>query len=237
MSLFARFFAWITRRPVEGVAAPAAVKDAAATEGQGLRPLLAAAGFGDVGAWAAALARPMRERGITGPRRVAAFLATVAHESNGGRALVENLNYSASRIVAVWPRRFPTVEAAQAVARNPEALAEAVYGGRMGNMRSGYGARYIGRGLIMITGADNYRAAAAATGLPLLDQPEIAAEPEAAAAIAAWWWSAHGCNELADAGEVEPWRRRVNGGLIGLADVRRRYHDVLAALGAEVLSA
>lgn len=237
MSLLSRFLSWIGAGRSEATPAPAVPPVATQPEGQGLRPLLVAAGFGDAEAWAAALARPMREREIEGPRRVAAFFATVAHESNGGRQLVENMNYSADRIVAVWPRRFPTREAAVPLARNPERLAEAVYGARMGNLRPGDGWRYIGRGLIHLTGHDNYRQAGMALGLPLLSHPEMAATKEGAAIIAAWWWSANGCNALADSGDVEAWRRRVNGGLIGLADVRRRYGDVLAAMGAEVLSA
>jgi putative chitinase len=174
----------------------------------------------------------MRQRGIHGPRRVAAFLATVAHESNGGRSLEESLNYSADRCMAVWPGRFPTREAADRVARNPEALAEAVYGHRLGNAFPGDGWKFRGRGLIQLTGAENYGAAADALGLPLLASPDLAAEPEVAAIVAAWWWAAHGCTELADAGEPEAWRKRVNGGLNGMQDVRRRYAAVLAAIGA-----
>jgi putative chitinase len=68
--------------------------------------------------------------------------------------------------------------------------------------------------------------------LPLLARPEMVEGREVAAASACWWWAAHGCNDLADAGEVEAWRRRVNGGLVGLDDVRRRYVDVLARIGA-----
>ena len=237
LTLFRRLF---QGGPVSGAQAPAQPPEAPPAlngEAPHLAPLLRAAGFGDAEPWTAALARPMRAHAIAGPRRVAAFLATIAHESNGGRRLEENLSYSAHRLVAVWPRRFPTLQTAYPYERNPEGLAERVYGGRMGNVRPGDGWRYRGRGLIMLTGAAGYAEAAEATGLPLLSQPDLAAEPEGAAAIACWWWHANGCNELADAGEVEPWRKRVNGGLIGLDDVRRRYVAVLAELGAEVLGA
>jgi len=206
----------------------AAVGDA----GLDLVPLLVAAGFGDAQGWASRLADPMRQRGIAGPRRVAAFLATIGHESNGGRALEENLSYSADRVMAVWPGRFPTRESAAAVARNPRALAEVVYMHRLGNAVPGDGWSFRGRGLIQLTGRANYSMAADATGLPLLASPDIAAEPDTAAVIAAWWWADRRCNDLADAGVVEAWRRRVNGGLTGIEDVRRRYADVLSAMGA-----
>ncbi len=191
---------------------------------------LAAAGFGNVPAWAAALWQPMRTHGITPGLRRAAFLATVAHESNGGRQLEEALSYSADRIAAVWPSRFASPDAARHLARAPAALAEAVYGGRMGNgpPGAGDGWRYRGRGLIQLTGRASYGEAAEALSLPLLANPHLAAEPEVAARIAAWWWASRGCNALAAAGDVQGWRRRVNGGLVGLDDVRRRYEAVLA---------
>jgi putative chitinase len=199
--------------------------------GPPLPALLRAAGFGDADAWAAALVGPMRLRSITGSRRVAAFLATIAHESNGGRVLVESMSYSAERIAAVWPRRFASPAAAAHLARKPEALANAVYGGRMGNTAPGDGWRFRGRGLIQLTGRSNYGLAGTALGLPLLADPDIAATREGAAATACWWWAAHGCNALADAGDLEVLRRRVNGGVIGLDDVRRRYVVTLAAIG------
>jgi len=193
-----------------------------------LAALLRVAGFASPDAWATHLAEPMMTRGIRGERRVAAFLATIAHESNGGRRLEEDLYYSADRIRAVWPARFADRAAAARVAGDPYALAEAVYGGRLGNDEPGAGWLYRGRGLIQITGAANYGAAADALSLPLLSDPGLAARPAEAARIAAWWWAAHGCNELADTGDATRWRRRVNGGLVGLADVQRVYEALLS---------
>lgn len=211
-----------------------------------LVPLLHAAGFGGSDAWAKDLHAPMRVHSIRGPRRVAAFLATIGHESNGGRHLEELLSYSAERLLAVamesppgslWRRSFPDLDTARLYARKPKELADVIYGGRMGNSAPGMGFLYRGRGLIQITGFNNYRDAENALGLPLVKHPEMAAEPKNAAMIAAWWWASNGCNELADDGEVDRWRRRVNGGLKGLADVRRRYFDVLAAIGNQNLGA
>ena len=87
-----------------------------------------------------------------GRKSEAHFVSQVLHESGGLRWLEENLNYSAARLVAVWPRRFPTEDRARPYARNPERLANNVYGGRMGNTEPGDGWRYRGRGLIQITG-------------------------------------------------------------------------------------
>lgn len=250
----------IMRRPVTGAAAPAAPSPApipVLTVGEGPAPslaiLLRAAGFGDADTWAAHLAEPMRQRAIRGPRRVAAFLATIGHESNGGRDLEEGLNYSAERLLAKFSRAriseadarmFGRLGPVERPARHADqvALANILYGREfgareLGNVSPGDGWLYRGRGLIQITGAANYRAASNALSLPLLTAPDLAAQPPHAAEIAAWWWAAHGCNDLADAGEIEAWRKRVNGGLVGLDDVRRRYQLVLAEIGAAQLSA
>lgn len=203
------------------------------------RAILAAAGFRDPSMWAAHIAFPAARRGIHAGRRAAAFAATIGHESAGGTRLVEGMGYSAKRIMETWPKRFPTLAAAQPFAWDPTdpdrediALANHVYGGRMGNERDGTadndGWDYRGRGLIQITGRDGYSVAADALGLPLVQQPDLAAQPNVAAEVAAWTWAAwKGCNPLADAGDVEGWRRRINGGLIGLDDVRKRYEAAL----------
>lgn len=229
--------------PVLAVGDPSpARKEDAPQDAAPLRVALRAAGMATPDAWALRLAEPCRLRGIHPGRRLAAFAATIAHESDGGRVLEESMRYSAVRLMEIWPARFPSIDAARPYAWDPAdadreevALAAAVYGGRMGNQEEGTadldGWTFRGRGLIQITGRGNYRAAGSALGLPLLSDPDLAARPQHAAAIAAWWWATHGCNALADAGDVEAWRRRVNGGLIGLADVRRRYDAALAAIG------
>ncbi|MCU0728992.1 MAG: hypothetical protein MUF41_02655, partial [Sphingopyxis sp.] len=111
--------------------------------------------------------------------RLAHFLAQTATETGGFRALSENLNYSATGLVATWPSRFPTRAAAEEYAMQPEKLANAVYANRLGNgpPESGDGWRYRGRGLIQLTGRDNYVARARETGLPLVTNPAMAADP------------------------------------------------------------
>ncbi|WP_342650934.1 glycoside hydrolase family 19 protein [Pseudomonas sp. REB1044] len=164
----------------------------------------------------ASLNRAMTRYKIDSRLRVAAFLAQIGHESGQLRALSENLNYSAEALVRTWPTRF-TAANVPAYARQPEKIANRVYGGRMGNgpEASGDGWRYRGRGLIQLTGRSNYRAAGQALGLPLEEQPELLEQPEHAAMSAAWWWAQHGLNELADAGRFKDIGSVINTGQPG----------------------
>lgn len=132
--------------------------------------------------------------------RINYFLAQCGHESFGFAKLVEDMNYSAHRLIEVWPNRF-TTENAERYARNPRALAEFVYGGRMGNgpEGSGDGFAYIARGLFGITGRSNYTRCGEALGLNLVMFPESLEDPSHAANSAGWFWSTNRCNELADA--------------------------------------
>lgn len=149
-----------------------------------------------------------------GDRELRSFLGQVLHESNMLESLEENLSYSAERLVAVWPARFPTLEAARPFARNPQDLAEKVYGGRLGNVLPGEAWRYRGRGLIQVTGRTNYATVQAVTGLPVLQNPELMAQPLPALQSAVAWWD----QNIPDAilGDSERVTRRVNGGTHGL---------------------
>jgi putative chitinase len=154
---------------------------------------------------AQALDRACRKYRIDTDRRLRHFLAQVAHESLGFTHLIENLNYTtAERIRQVWPRRFPTVESARPFVRNPRALANKVYGGRLGNRGPDDGWNYRGRGLIGNTGKDNYVLASSHVGLNLVEEPGLLATDEVAALAAAGFWSANGLNAIADvdAGEI-----------------------------------
>lgn len=158
------------------------------------------------------------EAGLTTPGRVAHFIAQVAHESGGLTRLEESLSYSAERLMVVWPSRFPTMAVAQQYARSPAALAEKVYGGRMGNIKPGDGYKFRGRGLIQLTGRDNYTMAAKYSGLPLVDHPEMAAEPANAARIAMGFWKSAGLNDEADRDDIVSITKVINGGTHGLAE-------------------
>jgi putative chitinase len=189
---------------------------------------------GDAARWHAPLNRALNVWKIDTPERVAMFLAQCAHESGGFKRLTESLRYSASALLATWPNRF-TPDEAVAMAYNEEAIAERAYGGRMGNgpEGSGDGFLYRGRGIIQLTGRENYRKAGAAIGIDLEAKPDAALQPVAACQVAGWYWSSHGCNELADAGDFEGITRRINGGLNGLADRKAWLSKVRPLLAAE----
>lgn len=155
------------------------------------------------------------------------FLGQVLHESAGLTQFSENLNYSAERLCKVWPSRFHTIADARPYERNPEALANKVYGGRMGNTEPGDGWRYRGRGPIQLTGKDNYRSVGDLMGQDLVGLPGLLEQPRYALEAAIAWWE----DRIPDSmlGDTEKVTRRVNGGLIGLAD---REHLTGLAQGA-----
>jgi putative chitinase len=184
-------------------------------------------------AWSAALAPHCARHRIDTPARLAAFLANALHETAGFARLEENLNYTAGRLMAVWPSRFPSHAAARPFAHMPEDLANRVYGGRMGNLQPGDGWMFRGRGLLMTTGRDNYARLGIATGRTPAELTEWLLTLDGAAESAVRYWTWRACNAPADAGDLEEVRRRINGGLIGIDDVRRRHAAVLAAIGKE----
>lgn len=149
------------------------------------------------------------------------FLANILHESSRLEKLEEGLTYrTPGRLMAVWPSRFPDRESERGYLNNPEALANKVYGGRMGNVDPGDGWKFRGGGLIMVTGSDNHAALQRATGLPVFDQPSLLRRPtEESLKVAIAWWE----KNVPDAfmGNVPRTRKAVNGGDIGLDDVQR----------------
>lgn len=148
----------------------------------------------------------------------AAFLAQIGVESGGLERVEEGLTYTTpERLQAVWPTRFKTREAALPYVRNPKALADLVYGGRMGNTQPGDGYRYRGRGLKQLTGRSNYAAYAAASGVDVVSNPDLLLHPKYAADSAAWFWSVNGCAALAADQDWKGLTRRINGGLTGYA--------------------
>lgn len=178
---------------------------------------------GDADRWHAPLNAAIGAAAVATPARLAPFLAQLAHESGGFRHLVENTAHKAATLRALWPGRFSVADAEE-MAGDAIRIAERAYGGRLGNgpEGSGDGYRYRGRGLIQLTGRANYAEAGAALGLPLVEQPELLEQPAHAAASAAWFWSARNCNDYADRDDFEGLTRRINGGLHGYDDRRRR---------------
>lgn len=159
---------------------------------------------------------------IDTPLRIAHFLAQGAVETGGYKRLEENLSYSAQRLTQVWPRRFPTLAAAQACANNAEALANQVYADRIGNgpTASGDGWRFRGRGLLQLTGRANYAQAEKDTGVAVVAHPDYAADPGLSVQIACAYWGLKAINGLADADDLTGVRQKVNGGQTGINEAR-----------------
>jgi putative chitinase len=192
--------------------------------------------------WAQILNQVLPEFDITTPSRLAAFIAQTGIESAGFSVLVENLNFTtAQRLSKVWPGRFPAGANVSAYLGNPEALGNFVYANRMGNgdVASGDGYRYRGRGLLQITGRTNYGQVGKQIGLPLQAQPEMLEQPDHAARSAAYFWYSHHLNALADSNSSHPRAEDlvrmtviINGGKQGLAERQALYAQLSAALGA-----
>lgn len=182
----------------------------------------------------AALDAAMEEFSINTPKRQAMFLAQVMHESGKLAFVTENLNYKAASLDAVFPKYFKNAgRDATEYERQPEKIANVVYANRMGNgdTESGDGYRFRGRGLIQLTGKDNYRACSEGLGQDLVDDPSYLETPEGACRSAAWFWDKNNLNESADAGDILTNTKRINGGTIGLDDRKHHYEEALTLLG------
>lgn len=156
------------------------------------------------------------------PERGAHLMGQASHESGGFKLTRENLNYSVEAMMRVWPRRFPTKESAEPFARNPKALAENVYFGRMGNDTKEKASLYLGRGFLQLTGYSNVKAFASDMGLPEVIEDPSLLEEEYAFETAMWFFSNNGLYKIADTGVDEEVIRkitkRVNGGYHGIED-------------------
>jgi putative chitinase len=170
------------------------------------------------GKWFEPLQETFEKYQINTPKRQACFIGQTMHESGGYKTLVENLNYSAKGLMSTWPSRFPDIDTAEKYERQPLKIAGKVYNGRMGNTSPEEAAAYIGRGLIQLTGKDNYKAFGDAIGEDLLSTPQLVQEPRYAALSAGWFWNKRGLNALADAMDIETMTIRINGGKIGIND-------------------
>lgn len=186
--------------------------------------------------WHNALTQLLPDYEINTPQRVASFLAQCAHESGGFLFLKENLNYKAASLRKVFPKYFPTDEIANAYASKPnkaEAIANRVYASRMGNgdEESGDGYRYCGRGLIQLTGKDNYTFFAGSLGITVEEASEYLQTFEGAAQSACWFWETNNLNQFADKGDIVTMTKRINGGTIGLEDRIKHYEHALHVFG------
>jgi putative chitinase len=186
--------------------------------------------------WHNALSQLLPEYEIDTPQRIAAFIAQCSHESGGFTALKENLNYRAVTLRKIFPKYFPNDGIANYYASLPnkqEAIANKVYANRMGNgdEASGDGYRYCGRGLIQLTGKDNYTWFAASLDISVEEAAEYLQTFEGAAQSACWFWETNNLNQWADKGDILTLTKRINGGTIGLDDRIKHYQHALHVLG------
>ena len=181
--------------------------------------------------WLQPLSDAFDKYDISTPLRQAAFIGQCQHESGNFTKLEENLNYSSERLIKVWPSRFPDLISADKYAHNPQALANKVYAGRLGNNQENDGWKYHGRGLIQLTGRENYERCGSNLGVDLIGNPTWLLDPKYAALSAGWFWKKHGLNELADQQEHGMITKRINGGTLGLDDRLQKTTKALAALG------
>jgi predicted chitinase len=172
--------------------------------------------------------KAMDAGGITDPKSKAMLMANVDHESGGFKKNEENLNYSAKRLQEVFPKYYKTPEDARADANNPEAIANKVYGGRMGNTEAGDGYKYRGRGNLQLTGKAQYAEMGKKLGIDLVNNPDLAMDPKYSAQIAVQHWKSSGADKAAQAGDQTRARKLTNGGTNGLEDVNSKYDAYLA---------
>jgi putative chitinase len=184
--------------------------------------------------WHEALDQLLDDYEINTPLRVAHFVAQCAHESGNFVFIKENLNYKAASLQKLFSKYFPTAELAQQYANKPERIANRIYANRMGNgpEASGDGYRYCGRGLIQLTGKDNYTFFAGSLNIPVEEASDYLATFEGAAQSACWFWEQNNLNRFADANDVKGLTRAINGGYIGLEDRISHTEHALHVLGA-----
>lgn len=165
--------------------------------------------------WAEPLARMLPMHGIDTPQRAGAFIAQCFVETQGFSRLEENLMYTTpARLRAVWPSKFKRGRHnPEDYTRQPERLANLVYANRNGNgdVASGDGWRYRGRGIKQITGRANYAAVQRDTGIQCVDNPSLLAKPAGAIASAIAYWNRVGASAMADRMDWDGITRAVNG--------------------------
>lgn len=190
-----------------------------------------------VGKWYEVLSKLLPEYNINTPKRIAAFLSQCIHESGEFTILVENLNYTLPTLRKVFPKYFPNDNIALLYINKPnkqEAIANRVYANRMGNgdEASGDGFRYRGRGLIQITGKNNYQSFADSVESNINVIPDYLETFEGAVQSACWFWESNNLNRFADVGDIVGLSKAINGGLNGLDRRLTLYKKVSQIIGA-----
>ena len=185
--------------------------------------------------WYEAFCEILPDYDIDTPQRVAAFLAQCAHESGGFKAIKENLNYRPETLIKLFKKYFDLSTAQQycAMPDKQAAIANRIYANRMGNgpEESGDGFRYCGRGLIQLTGKDNYTRYAQSTEQTVEEASEHLTTFEGCVQSACWFFESNNLNDLADKGDILTMTKRINGGVIGLEDRIKHYNHACHVLG------
>lgn len=178
----------------------------------------------------AAILAGLKQAGITSPAEIAMFLAQTDVESGGFTSLSENLNYSPGRLFSVFGKaHFASESDAQEVAKGgPEAIANRVYGNRMGNSAADDGYKYRGRGIIQLTGKANYAKYGKMIGVDLINKPDLAADQDTAIKLAIAFWKDHKASGPAQQGDVKSVTYAINGGYNGVNDRAAKFKQYLA---------
>ena len=168
---------------------------------------------------------------MTDANEKAMFLAQTTHESNDYKRLEESFNYKPERLFQVFKKRVGTLDKAKKLcAEGSEAIANFVYGGRLGNNQD-EGYKYRGRGIIQLTGKNNYKHYGEKLNIDLVKNPDLAKEPNTAIEIALLFWNEKECGLFAKMGDVKTVTKLINGGYNGLADRQKRFERIVKILG------
>ena len=167
---------------------------------------------------------------ITDINEQAMFLAQTTHESNDYKRLEESFNYRPERLFEVFKKRVGTLENAKKLClQGAKEIADFVYGGRLGNSQD-EGYKYRGRGIIQLTGKNNYEYYGKKINIDLVNNPDLAKESNAAMEIALLFWKEKGCGMFAKMGDVKTVTKLINGGYNGLDDRQKRFNKILTIL-------
>jgi putative chitinase len=176
--------------------------------------------------------------GIVTPAQQASWIGQCGHECGNFRIMEENLNYRAPTLLKLFPQNPKRVwgftpESAAAYERQPQRIANRIYGNRMGNRdeASGDGFRFRGSGFLQLTGMNNFYHAGQQLGVDFIMQPELVRTPVYAAMTAGWFWQTHRLNQYADSGDILTMTKKINGGTIGLEDRKKHIEHALHVLG------
>ncbi len=176
--------------------------------------------------------------GIVTPAQQSSWIGQCGHECGNFRIMEENLNYRAPTLLKLFPQNPKRVwgftpETAAAYEKQPQRIANRIYGNRMGNRdeASGDGFRFRGSGFLQLTGMNNFFHAGQALGVDFIMQPELVRTPMYAAQTAGWFWQTHRLNQYADSGDILTMTKRINGGTIGLEDRKKHIEHALHVLG------